>query len=618
MIYDDWIVDWIVRKECYQAYHTNADCASEERSTAPCENTFCRGPIHRLLLIRFLDLLIAAMSTKKPCAKCTKGIGILTCDGCQQSFCTKHIVDHRQELSVKMDTIGQEFDLLRQELIRDGPLTHPLLARIDVWEQESIRKIQQSAQKARDDLGQYVNRSQIDIKERCKRITDELQSTRDSGDYTEVDFQSWTDQLAKLRSMAEKPLILDLVDDEKTPTPIHLVQIRERSEILPSAATAKPWSPRAFGDSATLFSQFVGNATFSVDRRLARHTGEADRSTMVCITQLYSSGMSQVDFGIESKTNRYLFFGIVHGREETTRAVFQSPSLHGWMSPSMRVISSRKLPLNNNGGYFLENSVISLILNCNIAQLSLVQNRTNILERLPIDLRLCPLPWRIVVAFFSPQDSVRVLPSSWLKKDDERVIFLLFYSNRVSQSQSCLNYYGKKRTEGSWTPKKDTFERRWCIRIRKERHMRLIFLSRGPLLSLVYWCRRHLCRARYGNILVHPNLDPSYSSRSRTVSILRHPSQPVEQRDRGSSGCNEEDWKCLCDRTGASQHSRPPRVDLWTSMPSQSLFHPTREWTYLSGLPLLDLTSSIAFQSTTFRPETNWLRSSLLSQLSLM
>lgn len=465
MIYDDWIV----RNKFHQAYRTYADCARGERRTAPGENTFCRWAIHRLLLIWFLDLLIAAMSTKKPCAKCTKGIGILTCDGCQQSFCTKHIVDHRQELSVKLDTIGQEFDLLRQELIRDGPWTHPLLARIDAWELESIQKIQQSAQQARDDLGQYVNRSQTDIKERCKRITDELQSTRDSGDYTELDFKSWMDQLTKLRSMVEKPLILDLVDDEKTPTPIRLIQIRERSEILPSATAAKPWSHRPFGTPATLFSQFVGNATFSVDRRVARHTGEPDRSTMVCVTQLYSSGTSQVDFGIESKTNRYLFFGIIHGREEATRAVFQSPSLYGWMSPSMRVMSSRKTPSNNNSSYFLENSVISLILNCNIAQLSLVQNRTNISERLTIDLHSCPLPWRIVVAFFSPQDTVRLFPSAWLRKGEQLVIFLLFYLTELSQNQSCLNYNGEKRTGGSWTPKKDTFERRWCIRNKKRK-----------------------------------------------------------------------------------------------------------------------------------------------------
>jgi hypothetical protein len=355
---------------------------------------------------------MAATSTKKPCAKCTKGIGILTCDGCQQSFCTKHIVDHRQELSVKMDTIGQEFDLLRQDLTRDDPLAHPLLARIDAWEQESIQKIQQSAQQARDDLRQYFSRSQTDVKERCKRITDELQSTRDSGDYTELDFKSWTDELTKLRSMAEKPLILDLLDDEKTPTPIRLIQIRERSEILPSTTTTIPWSSRAIGTSATRFSQFVGNATFSVDRRLARHTGEPDRSTMVCVTQLYSSGTSQVDFRIETKANKYLFFGIIHSREETSRAVFQSSSLYGWMSPSMRVMSSRKTALDNNAGSFLENSVISLILNCNIAQLSLMQNRTNISDRLTIDLRSCPLPWRIVVAFFSPHDSVRLLPVS--------------------------------------------------------------------------------------------------------------------------------------------------------------------------------------------------------------
>ena len=432
-----------MRSECDLAYRTHHCLVGEERSTEPWENNY-HGRTndvpsfwsHFLKLDRrpvsFLDLFMAATTTKKPCSKCTKGIGILTCDGCQQSFCTKHILDHRQELSVKMDTIGQEFDLLRQDLTRDDQVTHPLLARIDVWEQESIQKIQQSAQQARNDLRQHLNRNQNDVKERCKRITDELQSTRESGDYTELDFKSWTDQLTKLRNMSEKPLILDLVEDEKALAAIRLIQIQERSEILLLSAAAQPWRPRALRPPTPLFTQFVGNAAFSIDRRLARHTGEPDRSTMVCVTQPYLSGTSQVDFRIEKKTNRYLFFGIIHSREEMSRTVFQSPSLHGWMSPSMRVVNSRKIPSKNNGVYFLENGIISLILNCNTSQLALAQNRTNISDRLVIDICTCPLPWRIVVAFFSPNDGVRLLSPSWSKKAQQSVIFLLLHSNKFS------------------------------------------------------------------------------------------------------------------------------------------------------------------------------------------
>ncbi|CAF3863153.1 unnamed protein product, partial [Rotaria sp. Silwood1] len=58
---------------------------------------------------------MASTNMKQICAKCNKGGGIAMCHGCQQSFCTKHFVEHRQELSQQIDHIGQEHDLLRQD-----------------------------------------------------------------------------------------------------------------------------------------------------------------------------------------------------------------------------------------------------------------------------------------------------------------------------------------------------------------------------------------------------------------------------------------------------------------------------------------------------------------------
>jgi uncharacterized UBP type Zn finger protein len=49
--------------------------------------------------------------TKKPCCKCNKGGGILTCDRCHQSFCFKHVTEYLQELLQQMDNIEQGYEI---------------------------------------------------------------------------------------------------------------------------------------------------------------------------------------------------------------------------------------------------------------------------------------------------------------------------------------------------------------------------------------------------------------------------------------------------------------------------------------------------------------------------
>jgi DNA mismatch repair ATPase MutS len=106
---------------------------------------------------------MASAIAKKPCPKCSKGIGVATCDGCQQSFCIKHFGEHRQELSHQMDSVGQEHDLLQRDLNQQN-IEHPFISRINTWERESMTKIQVAAQAARDDLQKLLDINKKELK----------------------------------------------------------------------------------------------------------------------------------------------------------------------------------------------------------------------------------------------------------------------------------------------------------------------------------------------------------------------------------------------------------------------------------------------------------------------
>ena len=62
------------------------------------------------------------------------------CYGCEQAFCTKHFIEHRQDLSQQMDNIGQEYDIFKRDLSQQN-MNQILFTQIDKWEKESIEKI---------------------------------------------------------------------------------------------------------------------------------------------------------------------------------------------------------------------------------------------------------------------------------------------------------------------------------------------------------------------------------------------------------------------------------------------------------------------------------------------
>lgn len=56
-------------------------------------------------ILTFLINKMASATEKKSCIKCWKGQRQTLCDECQQYFCMKHLLQHRQELSQQMDDL---------------------------------------------------------------------------------------------------------------------------------------------------------------------------------------------------------------------------------------------------------------------------------------------------------------------------------------------------------------------------------------------------------------------------------------------------------------------------------------------------------------------------------
>jgi chromosome segregation ATPase len=144
------------------------------------------------------------------CVKCDKSNAILKCGGCLQDFCYNHLLEHRQELSKRLDDIEINCDLIRQSINQQSAESeeHPLMKQIDQWEQESIDKIKQTAEETRKVVLEYTNEelnkytNQVELK--LNNLTDRLKQSRNENDFLETNLNEWDKQLTQLKEELNK------------------------------------------------------------------------------------------------------------------------------------------------------------------------------------------------------------------------------------------------------------------------------------------------------------------------------------------------------------------------------------------------------------------------------
>jgi hypothetical protein len=361
--------------------------------------------------------MATASVQKKPCCKCNKGAGVFTCDGCQQSFCRKHTDEHRQELSIQMDSIGQEHDVFQRDLNKEMH-PHPLLSRIDEWERESIKKIQQVAKQTRVDLKELIDQNRKVLKTSMNQLTDELQSSRDSEDYTEIDLKRWLNRLKELRNELEKPLALNIIDDEDKRSVIRSIKVSEQpGSRSPNRSVGKSDQiyrdrPQLFAESSERFAETDEKSVLSNDGLMVTCLADNDVNGSTARGILcYSSGTHNITFRIQRKKSKYVFFGIATYDQAKSQLTFAAPSVHGWWELDCHIkggtLKGKVSTITIQTG-----DEVTLVLDCDHRAIHFKHHRTCQAVTMPIDLQKCPFPWQILVTLNDAGDCVRILDNN--------------------------------------------------------------------------------------------------------------------------------------------------------------------------------------------------------------
>ncbi|CAF0921357.1 unnamed protein product [Rotaria sp. Silwood1] len=359
---------------------------------------------------------MASATVKKFCATCHKHGDVFTCRGCRKAFCTKHIDEHRETLSKKLENLAEELDLLRNGLNQENE-AQSFLSMIDKWEQESIAKICLAAENARSEIQRWIDRNNIEVKIPFERITNELRSCQQTDDYNEIDLRRWVQQLEEYRSKIEKLPIVNIMNDNDSDT-IHLIKLGEMIDQIQSDSMTHS-TPILDNTSINIeepillvrekFDDVIGSATLSEDGLVATYSGPWLGDSSICGVNVYSTGTHHIRFRILEKFYDSPFFGIVTASQKNKKRILESVSTNGWWNFDFPIMNGEKENRVGKDKIIRAQDDITLTLDCERKQIFLKHHRTKRLLHLPIDLRACPFPWKILVVLHRRGDSLRII-----------------------------------------------------------------------------------------------------------------------------------------------------------------------------------------------------------------
>ncbi|CAF0766117.1 unnamed protein product [Adineta ricciae] len=349
----------------------------------------------------------ASAVSKKQCVTCNKGGGVLTCDGCQQSFCGKHVIEHRQELAGQLDNIMQEHDLLQQEFHQPSSKKDSLLKKIDKWEKDSIEKIQIAAETARKALEEMLQQVKEEFATKFPIIVETLRASREADDFSEHDLDRWRKQLKELTAEMKSSSIASFVADKNEPIFLRKLQ-KSGSTPQPPATTTNSTCPSSASTASSTasrkprlqagFAQILGPILIEDDGLCAKHTGLTSDYAYVRGRLLYSGGSHTIRFKLEKFKKQYQISSVGwFGYNQTYEhgSCVSDCKKHGYNSNKMEI-----------------NDILRLTFDCDRRVIQLFHERLKLTHTLKVNIDETPYPWQLLVVLFHSGDCVKVLNDS--------------------------------------------------------------------------------------------------------------------------------------------------------------------------------------------------------------
>ncbi|CAF4908882.1 unnamed protein product [Rotaria sp. Silwood1] len=282
---------------------------------------------------------------------------------------------------------------MQQTLIQqmEDPQQHPLVKKINQWEQESIVKIRQAAEEARNRLIKTTTEYTNDLKQKLNNLSDELRQGQEDNDFIETDLQQWIQKLEELKKELHSPATV-AVQEDSTPL-ISKILIRNQNTF-------------------DLFERVCGTAEIKENGCLVVKNNSSNH-TEIRGQNEYNTGRHRVSFQIEQlASGGWIFFGIISKAEPMQTSSYSSPSSYGWSNQNQIFSGAAGQIISGETIEIVENDTITLLIDCNQKTVRLENDRLNKSIQQLVDINKCPFPWQLHLNLYLANTRVRILNSS--------------------------------------------------------------------------------------------------------------------------------------------------------------------------------------------------------------
>jgi DNA repair exonuclease SbcCD ATPase subunit len=161
---------------------------------------------------------MATSTGKAQCVTCGKEKVAYKCEGCSQSFCVKHLPDHHQALGKQLEEIEDKRNLFRETLVEQttNPQKYSLIKQINQWENNSIMKIQQTADEAKQLVIKHTNEHIENIEVQLTKLTEELKQIREEDDFNEIHLNQLKQKLKELEEQFNNPSNISIQQEQSS------------------------------------------------------------------------------------------------------------------------------------------------------------------------------------------------------------------------------------------------------------------------------------------------------------------------------------------------------------------------------------------------------------------
>ena len=348
-----------------------------------------------IYLVKRTENMATATGTKPLCSTCQKASGILTCRGCGNDFCYRHVKEHRQELNKQMDEVTTNHDQLKETIIEHETQTncHPLMKTIDDWEQQSIDKIHQAAYNARQQVLTIIGTCITQVAHDLVSLTKELSEARNDDDFVETDLKQWTEKLDKLKIDLAAARTIDFGEDDENKTSLI-------SKIFINDA------------STDIFNTTTGDVKINEGGKGIVH-GPTNEIAVARCRGIYSSGQQRFRFKLEQLSNNNSFSCGIVSESTPIGSICNAPinynmyeNYPNWSGVYSRLNHTVLFSFHEQNYNFQMNGIYELLIDCNQRTMRLTNEQTGTTQSLNINLTTCPFSWQFFITLFYANERV--------------------------------------------------------------------------------------------------------------------------------------------------------------------------------------------------------------------